>query len=350
MAKEITKAELLAAIEAFCAKEGWSSVEYPPDSGQYNIQMEGDGIATAGLEGGKFKCTDEKVGTALREIITENRQEAPAPKEAIKSSRIEEKIEGQELQESAAMKATANPGGKLGQLLDLFDSDILEIFGDTGVGKTIFCQEVAEEAAKNGYTVVYVDTEKNVGRKTRQRLAALKGYKEIRFSSQDGIKSQVIGPGFYYLYTPVLSEISTITRNLPNADLIIIDSLGMPVLAKYSRMKQNEQGHALQEMIAIKHDLKTWCYLTGGLAIDINQPVSDMNKTPQQIKDGLPPFGDKSGFATKSVIRFCKIVDKDNQTIIEGRINKGRDSGKGVKIVDMEITNAGVNIKIKEAT
>lgn len=76
---------------------------------------------------------------------------------------------------------------------------------------------------------------------------------------------------------------------------------------------------------------------------------NDMNKTPLQIKEGLSPFGDKSGFATKSVLRFRKIRDEEGKTVVEGKIFKGRDFGKGTKIVDMTITNESTKIEIQGA-
>jgi len=264
----------------------------------------------------------------------------------IMDGKVEKPTTSERPQEEPVAPAPKGEDCILTKLLDIFDSDVLEIFGDTGVGKTIFCQEIAIEAAQKGHRVIYIDSEKNVGRKTRKRFATLKNYKEMVFHPSDGIKSQVTGPGFYYLYTPTLNELSTITKNLPTANLVIIDSLGMPVLVKYSRMKQNEQGHVLQEMIAIKGDLKEWAYRSGGLAIDVNQPVSEMGKSPQQIKDGLPAFGDKSGFATKSVMKFVKVSEAPNKTVIDGNIYKSRDFGKGTKILTLDISDEGVKIKM----
>jgi phage recombination protein Bet len=112
MAKiDLSIEEVEKAVEIFVAKEGFHFIKNPLD-GNFEIQMEGDGIAAVGIEEGKFKCTDEKVGTALREIITENRQDAP--KEAIKSSRIEDKMKKDESPkgevESRALKPTTNLG------------------------------------------------------------------------------------------------------------------------------------------------------------------------------------------------------------------------------------------------
>lgn len=239
----------------------------------------------------------------------------------------------------------------LDTLLDIFDADVLEIYGDTGVGKTVFCMTAAEQAARARKTVIYIDTEKNVGRRTKERLKSIPGYRELKVGP-NGIRDMVKGPGFYYVYTPILAELTKLTQNMPDADLVIIDSLGMPVLVKWSRMGQNQQGHALQEMIAIKGDLKEWAYRSNGLAIDTNQPVSEMNKSKQDIADGLPPFGDKSGFATKSVMRFIKASETPDKTEVRGVVRKTRDSGKGTPILNMTITSKGPDVRfcIKEVT
>jgi len=349
--KAITSGLLRKALDMHVAGT-WQSISEGIDNGLKRFLLDPGG-QTCGIEDGKLVTSDPALRDALIEILVfmdaadEPVEPAQVPSQTSSSGEeVKAPPENQGIQEGA--KKPAWQASLLAKLLRLFDSDVLEIFGDTGVGKTIFCQTVAEEASQKGARVVYIDTEKNVGRRARDRLASLEGWKELRFMPGEGIKSQVRGPGLYYLYTPSLQELSTITRNLPDADLVIIDSLGMPVLVKYSRMKQNEQGHVLQEMIAIKGDLKEWAYRTAGLAIDVNQPVSDMNKTPQQIREGLWPFGDKSGFATKSVLRFWKIKDDEGKSVIEGKIHKSRDFGKGTKIVDMEITKEGAKVKIEE--
>lgn len=336
------KPVILEAVAGFAAEYAF----YPIFQSEEVFQAEGsNGKFTVKLTqdppGYIIEASSSKIQEAVRKAIIEVADVPVVPTEEEGGADVQQppsKTSGKSLIITSLKK-----------LLDLFDSDVFEIFGDTGNGKTIFCQAISEEAVQAGASVVYIDTEKNVGRKAKARLSRLKGYKELKFNSTDGIKSQLGGPGFYYLYTPKLSELSTITRNLPDADLVIIDSLGMPVLVKYSRMKQNEQGHVLQEMIAIKGDLKEWAYRSNGLAIDINQPVSDMNKTPQQIKEGLYPFGDKSGFATKSVLRFWKLKDEEGMTLVEGKIHKSRDFGRNTKIIDMKITNDGVEISILEA-
>jgi len=349
-AKTITMALLRQALEVHVTGTGQSISESVDDEGRKRFLLDPSGL-TCEVRDGMLICPDPDLNAYLREILVF--MDAPVEPAGSSPTPAPEASQGEEvrpLQEVQTLKEDLKPADwdntLLVKLLQLFDSDVLEIFGDTGVGKTIFCQAVAEEASQKGARVVYIDTEKNVGRKARDRLAKLPGWKELRFIVGEGIKSQVKGPGFYYLYTPALQELSTITRNLPDADLVIIDSLGMPVLVKYSRMKQNEQGHVLQEMIAIKGDLKEWAYRTGGLAIDVNQPVSDMNKTPQQIREGLWPFGDKSGFATKSVIRFWKIKDEEGRSVIEGKIHKSRDFGRGTKIIDLVITNEGTKAEI----
>jgi hypothetical protein len=350
--KVITSGLLRKALDLHVAGTG-QSISEGIENGQKRFLLDPGG-QTCWIEDGKLVCSDPALRDVLIEILVfmDAADDPLEPTQVLNqtsSSGGEALVPSRDQGSSDAAKQPAWQDSLLAKLLQLFDSDVLEIFGDTGVGKTIFCQAVAEEASQKGARVIYIDTEKNVGRKARARLSTIQGWKELRFIPGEGIKSQIRGPGLYYLYTPSLQELSTITRNLPDADLVIIDSLGMPVLVKYSRMKQNEQGHVLQEMIAIKGDLKEWGYRTAGLAIDVNQPVSDMNKTPQQIREGLYPFGDKSGFATKSVIRFWKVKDEEGMSVIEGKIHKSRDFGKGTKIIDMVITNHGTKISIMEA-
>ena len=214
-------------------------------------------------------------------------------------------------------------GKKSTPLLDLIHgyvgNDVLEVFGDTGSGKSKFALAVAREAIAAGKKVYYLDTERNL---TPADIAGMKGCE--------------------YKYTPVIEEIDKLTQNLPAADVVIIDSIGFPVLTAFARMDTKKKGDALLKLIAIFGDLKKWAYAHNGVAIVTNQPESEFNKAQDHV---LRPFGDKSQFAAKEIWK-TEIVDrKPAYTNIRISAFRSRSVGHRTKIADMKITANGVEVQ-----
>lgn len=197
--------------------------------------------------------------------------------------------------------------------------DVLEVFGDTGSGKSKFALEVAREATAAGLKVFYLDSERNL-------------------TDED---VEMLGSG--YKYTPVLKEIDDTIRKLPAVDIVIIDSIGFPILTAYARYSMKQKGDALLTMIAMFGDLKQWAYKNNGLVIVVNQPESTFNKDAGHI---LRPFGDKSQFAAKEIwwLKMVKRADKttDHHTEIHISSFRGRTLGYGDKLYTMNITTGGI--------
>ena len=208
-------------------------------------------------------------------------------------------------------------------LLDLIHryvgNDLLEVFGDTGTGKSKFAMAVAKEAIASGKKVFYLDTERNL---TDHDIKDLKGCE--------------------YRYTPVIEEIDTICQNLPAIDLIIVDSIGFPILTSYSRLSVKQKGDALLKLIAIFGDLKHWAYKNNGIVLVTNQPESEFNKAPNHI---LRPFGDKSQFAAKEIWKTEVVDRKPAQTNIRISAFRSRSVGHRTRIADMKISSNGVELR-----
>ena len=207
-------------------------------------------------------------------------------------------------------------------LLDLIQkyvgNDVLQLFGDTGAAKSKFCFEVAMEAIAAGKMVYYLDTERNL---TDADVARLKGCD--------------------YQYTPVLDEIDKIVQNLPAVDVVILDSIGFPVLTTYARLSMKQKGDALLKLIAIFGDLKTWAYKNNGVALVTNQPESEFNKEKGHI---FRPFGDKSQFACKEIWKTKIKTRGASETNILIEAFRSRSVGFGTKIATMKITDKGVEV------
>lgn len=198
-------------------------------------------------------------------------------------------------------------------------NDVLEIFGDTGSGKSKFALEIAREAISAGLKVFYLDSERNL--------------------TDEDVK--MLGNG--YKYTPVLKEIDDTIRKLPAVDVVVIDSIGFPILTAYARYNMKQKGDALLTMIAMFGDLKQWAYRNNGLVVVVNQPESTFNKEAGHI---LRPFGDKSQFAAKEIwwLKMVKRADKtpDHHTEILITSFRGRTLGYGDKLYTMNIRHDGI--------
>lgn len=196
--------------------------------------------------------------------------------------------------------------------------DVLQVFGPTGSGKSKFALECARQALADGLKVFYLDTERNL---TDADIASL--------------------TGCTYKYTPVLEEIDKACQNIPNVDIVIIDSIGFPILTRYARLNMKQRGDALLKMIAIFGDLKIWAYKHNGLAIVTNQPESDFNKAPNHV---IRPFGDKSQFACKEIWRTD--IKNQSESVTNSKIAAFRSRSVGQKtiIANMKISDDGVSI------
>lgn len=208
--------------------------------------------------------------------------------------------------------------GILSLLEKYVGNDVVQIFGDTGSGKSKFCLQAAKEAIAAGKKVYYLDTERNL--------------------TDDDIKTLT---GCEYKYTPVLSEIDSIVQNLPPVDLVILDSIGFPVLTTYARLSMKQKGDALLTLIAIFGDLKQWAYRNNGIAIVSNQPESEFNKEKGHV---FRPFGDKSQFAAKEIWKTTIETRNPTQTKIKVTAFRSRSVGMGANIASMKIDSNGVDV------
>ena len=218
--------------------------------------------------------------------------------------------------ENIPNKAPTN--GVLSIIDDVVGNDVLEIFGPTGSCKSKFSLHVAREYVKAGKKVYYLDTERNL--------------------TEDDIKSL---KGCTYKYTPDINEIEKLTRNLPKVDVVIIDSIGFPVLTTYARLNMKQKGDALLKMIAIFGDLKLWAYHNNGIAVVTNQPESEFNKGQGHV---LRPFGDKSQFAAKEIWWLDPKTKSEKLTTSNITAFRSRSMGMKTHIAKIEVTSEGVRV------
>ena len=215
---------------------------------------------------------------------------------------------------------------------DLVEDDLVQFFGKTGTCKTSIAIQAAIEARSEGKSVYYLDTEKNISRKKR---AAMK---------EAGI--------IYMPYSPSNStgEFKTVNdlialydfiKKIQRVDVLIIDSLGLPILSVFCDGNQKDQGLALQKMITISKYLKSYANKNKSLVIVINQPESDMNKDPKTERRS---FGDKSEFFYKELLKTVFVDKTENKTTVVVKTYRSRDYGQGHKLFTVEITEKGMKV------
>ena len=199
---------------------------------------------------------------------------------------------------------------------ELSRNDNIQVFGPSGSGKTTFCVEVAKDAVRQGRKVIYLDAEGNM---------------------------PDVPEGVEVIYTPRWDELLNYIRNLPKADLLIIDSIGMPVLSRYAAAGMDEKGKMLLQMVTFAWHAKQWCYLNQAPALITNQPVSSFGK-PNTPEEELRPFGDKSLFAFKECWRTKIVESTPHKTVCEVQAWRSRRYGRSKLLFRLTITDSGVEV------
>ena len=214
------------------------------------------------------------------------------------------------------------------ELLQIAGNDIIEIFGESGSGKTSFAHEVIESAKKMPTPIaptdiIYFDDERNFK----------EAPKEIT-----------------YRYKPKWKDMYEEVKKLdavPSAKLIILDSLGAPILGEFATMPANERGQTLLECSAVAYRLKYLSEAKKCLVIILNQPESEFAKEKGYE---LQPFGDKHKFFVKEIWRSLR-MDSSTKDYTYCNIEsfRSRQFGRGKLLYSVEVSGAP-NAQIRKVT
>lgn len=200
-----------------------------------------------------------------------------------------------------------------------YEADILEIFGDSGACKTKLAVYLALQARTEGLRVKFIDTERNLR------------------------KAEISNLGDSYQYMPGISELNSFCKNLPKGvDMIVIDSVGYPILTDFAKMGVKEKGNSLLQLISWFGDLKDWAINNNKLVIVTNQPDSDFGKEKDYVNK---PFGDKARFAAKEIWELKRLGMKQGVTTSNILTFRSRIKGYGLAVAQIEVSDQGTKIK-----
>lgn len=192
--------------------------------------------------------------------------------------------------------------------------DCIELFGDSGTGKTTFALEMLKKA--NFEKKLYIDTERNL-------------LKEPDFAE--------------YKYIPSFKELYSYVLSLPDGyQFIVLDSIGLPILGEWATLKLDKKGDILSKTHAISYFLKNYSYRNNAVILVINQPESEFAKDKGHI---LRPFGDKSIYYYKEVWKSELLYSTPTKTVCQIKAFRSRAYGRGALLYKITIDKNGAVIE-----
>lgn len=216
--------------------------------------------------------------------------------------------------------------------------DLVQIFGETGSGKTEFCTTLAESARDEANKdILFIDTEKNLSDDER-----MDGIDYIYIPDWDDIYAFISGKS-HKLSDDPFGESTTNSKVLEDGyDVVILDSIGLPALMKYDEYSiedDADQFKIFQMLQFISGKLKRYAQQNDSLVIATNQPGSKLGDD-----GGEMPFGDKSLFAFKELWRSYKDSSNEVKTTCTIKAHRSRQAGQGKKLFQIEVDDTGSEI------
>jgi len=124
-------------------------------------------------------------------------------------------------------------------ILELSGNDTIQIFGESGTGKTTFALKVAQSFVKNKKKVLFLDTERNL-------IEVPKDIDYKWFPSFTSVHEFICGK----------DGKGGLGKGKEKYDLIIMDSMGLPILGEFASLGMKDRGEILLKSQEISYKLK----------------------------------------------------------------------------------------------
>lgn len=194
--------------------------------------------------------------------------------------------------------------------------DTMMLFGMTGTMKTTFCIKIIDDAVKEGKKVLMIDTERNL------------------LKAPDGVD---------YKYIADFDKVYRFVRSMKAGyELIVLDSIGAPVLGIFAQMDARERGTALLKAEGIGYLLKRYTHDNNALVIVTNQPESMYMKPMNHV---CRWFGDKLGYFFKEIVCTELLSTNKDKTVCAIKTFRSRRHGRGHRLYKLSITDAGTEVE-----
>ncbi len=204
--------------------------------------------------------------------------------------------------------------------------DLVMLFGETGSGKSTIALKLFEDAQELGHNALFIDTEGNLRPNQRPKN---------------------------YEYVVRIEDVEKIVKSLkPGCKLVIVDSIGLPVLGAYASASLKKRGDMLLKMQGIAYMLKSYAINNNCLVVITNQPVSEMSvmdipdeNERRKAIENRRPFGDKMVYFSKELLRTKLVEATPNRTVMEVDTWRSRKYGRGTKLFRMVWQNGKLSLE-----
>jgi len=222
------------------------------------------------------------------------------------------------------------------KLMQLVGAHAVQIFGEAGTGKSRLVAAIALEAQLTGRKVLYLDTE---GSLPEDIVVDIENY-------------EYIGPDLDGL----IERVRLAKQQREQFDLLVIDSIGFPVLTSYASLPLDKRLGAILSLTNVFADAVRFARASKheqlpapdkkNLAIVTNQPVSEVVTFTKGIElDERDPFGGKLSFIPKLTLRTEVVERSQKRSVFKLVVHKARNIARGVALAEYTIDNEGVSIK-----
>lgn len=213
------------------------------------------------------------------------------------------------------------------KFLSLVGNHTIEIYGDYGTGKSRLVQAVAVEAQLMGKKVLYIDTE---GSLSEPHIKELQNYEYVGDDLQN-----------------LVTRVEKAKEEKEKYSLLIVDSIGLPVLNAYARLPLEKKLEAIQKLAPIMADTVRFARDGNGLSIVTNQCVSEFSRVAKDLPPDEPlgPFGGKIAFVPKLILRSEPLARDAQKSEFMLLVWKARDLPRNCEVARFTIDKLGLKIQ-----